>query len=76
MNRWMYGLAMELAVLGVRLQPDFVNARFNYGVALAREQRYAEAAQQFQEVLRRQPDHAAAKSALARALQLEKSSRP
>ena len=59
----------------VRLQPDFVNARFNYGVALARQQRYAEAAQQFQETLRRQPDHSAAKSALERALQLAKGQR-
>ena len=57
----------------VRLQPDLVIARFNYGIALARQQRYAEAAQQFRETLRRQPDHSAAKSALERALQLEKS---
>jgi tetratricopeptide (TPR) repeat protein len=59
----------------VRLQPDLVIARFDYGVALARQQRYAEAAQQFRETLQRQPDHSAAKSALERALQLEKSQR-
>ena len=60
----------------VRLKPDFVEARFNYGVALAKQQRYAEAAQQFQATLQRQPDHSAAKSALERARQLAKGQRP
>jgi tetratricopeptide (TPR) repeat protein len=83
-----FNLAMEYARMGnladavaqfaeaVRLQPDSVDARFNYGVALAKQQRYAEAAHQFHEVLQRKPDHAAAKSALDRALQLAKGQRP
>jgi cytochrome c-type biogenesis protein CcmH/NrfG len=49
---------------------------YDHGVALARQQRYAEAADQFQEALQRKPDHSAAKSALERARQLAKGQRP
>jgi Flp pilus assembly protein TadD len=34
-----------------------VDARFNYGVALARSGRYAEAAEEFRETLRLRPQH-------------------
>jgi tetratricopeptide (TPR) repeat protein len=83
-----YNLAVESARLGmvaealaqfaevVRLKPDSAEARYNYGVALAKAQRYAEAVRQFQETLHRQPDNLAARSALERALQLEKSRSP
>jgi len=79
-----YNLALESARLGraaealaqfaevVRLKPDWAEARYNYGVALAKARRYAEAVRQFQETLNRQPDNLAARSALERALQLEK----
>jgi tetratricopeptide (TPR) repeat protein len=79
-----YNLALELARLGraadalaqfaevVRLKPDLAEARYNYGVALAKARRYPEAVRQFQETLDRQPDNLAARSALERAVQLEK----
>jgi tetratricopeptide (TPR) repeat protein len=83
-----YNLALELTRLGkvpdalvqfaevVRLKPDLAEARYNYGVALARARRYPEAVRQFQETLNRQPDNPAARSALDRALQLEKGQSP
>lgn len=60
----------------VQAKPDFVEARFNYGIALAKQHRYDEAARQFQETLQRQPDHAATKAALERALKLANGQQP
>ena len=40
----------------VRLRPDYLNARFNLGSALAMLGRIDEANQQFAEVLRLKPD--------------------
>jgi tetratricopeptide (TPR) repeat protein len=60
----------------VRIDPESAEARYNYGVALAITKRYAEAVRQFQETLTRQPDNSAARSALERALNLEKARSP
>lgn len=48
-------------------QPDYVEARFNHGSALARQGKLSEAIRQWQEVLRLKPDDADARRALERA---------
>ena len=49
-------------------KPDFAEAHLNLGVALARERRFDQAIQQFQETLRIDPRNAAAKTYLEQAL--------
>jgi tetratricopeptide (TPR) repeat protein len=68
--------AMPCYRAAIRAKPDFVEACFNYLIALAKQHRYTEAARQFQEMLQRQSDHAATKAALERALKLAKGQQP
>lgn len=82
-----YNLALEFARQGrinealaqfaevARLKPDSAEAHYNYGIALAKVQRFAEAAREFRATLKQQPDNTEARSALDRALQLEKAPR-
>jgi len=44
----------------VRLRPDFLEAQFNLGMALAQQGRFDEASQHFAEALRIKPDFAEA----------------
>ena len=48
---------------------DAADAHFNYGIALAKVQRYLDAAQQFQETLKLQPNYPSAQAMLSRAQQ-------
>jgi predicted Zn-dependent protease len=48
-------------------RPDWVDARFNYGVALAKTARFAEAVREFEAVLRLKPGHEQAAQMLAKA---------
>jgi len=45
----------------VRLKPNYLEARLNFGIALTKRKRMAEAREQFEEVLRRSPTNAVAK---------------
>ena len=60
--------AMEQFAEVVRLKPEFVEGHLNYGVALARAQRFDEAIARFRETLRRDPGNVAAKKFLDQAL--------
>jgi len=51
---------MEQFAEAVRLKPDLLEARSNLGIALVKQRREAEALDQFQEVLRREPTNAIA----------------
>ena len=53
--------AREQFAAVVKLDPGFVEAHLNLGVALAKEGRFAEAIPEFEEVLRRNPNHADAR---------------
>ena len=48
----------------MRLKPDFIEAHFNLGVALAKERRFAEAQRHFRETLRLEPNHPMARKYL------------
>ncbi len=47
--------AVEKFAEAIRLKPESIEVRLNLGIALSKQQRLAEARQQFQEVLRRSP---------------------
>jgi Flp pilus assembly protein TadD len=53
--------AVEQFSEAVRLKPDYLEARINFGIALTKQQRTTEARQQFQEVLRRSPTNVVAR---------------
>ena len=52
----------------LRLQPDYADAHYNWGNALAQQGKLAEASEHFRQALRIKPDHAAAQSNLVNAL--------
>ncbi len=54
----------------VRLRPDYTNARFNLGIALASLGRFDEAIPQFSEILRLKPDFTEARASLERCIAL------
>ncbi len=56
----------------VRLNPDYVNARFNLGSALASAGRFDEAIQEFSEVLKLKPDFTEARRNLESCITLRK----
>ena len=54
----------------IRLNPKFTEGHFNYAVALAKLQRYPEAAREFEETLKLDPSHASARALLDKTVQL------
>ena len=50
----------------MRLQPDATEAHFNYGVMLANQKRFPEAARQFSKTLELNPAHPKAREFLTR----------
>jgi Flp pilus assembly protein TadD len=51
----------------VRLKPNFADAHFNYGIALAKARRFAEAVEELRTTLKLQPSHPYAAKALDQA---------
>lgn len=70
-----FGPAAEEFAVVVRAQPDFLSARLLLGTALWRAGRPEEAVAQFEEVLRREPKHSIATTALSDTLKTARSGR-